>query len=188
MRGSHLWPVVAVGLVLTVAACASGSKSPTVASLGAAPTTTASKAGASSSESDTPLAQGLAYSQCMRSHGVSNFPDPIPTPSGGYGFRMPRGSNGINPQAPAYVAAQEACISLAPQWWTGGQQLSPVQEQAWLTWAKCIRANGVPSFADPTFSGGGVHITDSEGGSSPQLEAAQQACKSRMPSVGGIGG
>ena len=188
MRASQLWPAVAIGLALTVAACASGSKSPTVASVGTGPTTTASQAGTSSSGGDTPLAQGLAYSQCMRNHGMPNFPDPIPTPSGGYGFHMPRGSNGINPQSPAYVAAQEACKSLAPQWWTGGQQLSPAQEQAWLTWAKCIRANGVPDFADPTFSGGGVHITGGGEGSSPQLQAAQQACKSQMPSAGGVGG
>jgi hypothetical protein len=124
----------------------------------------------------------------MRTHGMPNFPDPIPTPSGGYGYHMPRGPNAINPQSPAYVAAQEACKSLAPQWWTGGQQLSPAQEQAWLTWAKCIRANGVPDFADPTFSGGAVHITGGGEGSSPQLQAAQQACKAQMPSAGGIGG
>ena len=189
MRASQLWPAVAIGLVLTVTACASGSKSPTVASVATGPTTTASQAGASSSGGDTPLAQGLAYSQCMRSHGVPNFPDPIPTPSGGYGYHMPRGPNAINPQSPSYVAAQEACKSLAPQWWTGGQQLSPAQEQAWLTWAKCIRAHGVPSFADPTFPGGGAVRTSGAGGSSsPQLQSAMDACKSQMPSAGGLGG
>src|SRR6202022_3299540 len=47
-------------------ALASGWKSPTVARGGAGPTTTASQAGASSSGGDTPLAQGLAYAQCMR--------------------------------------------------------------------------------------------------------------------------
>jgi hypothetical protein len=188
-RASQLWPALAIGLVLTVAACASGSKTPRVASVGTGTTTTASQAGASSSGGDTPLAQGLAYSQCMRSHGMPNFPDPIPTPSGGYGYLMPRGANAISPQSPAYVGAQQACKSLAPQWWTGGQQLSPAQEQAWLTWAKCIRANGVPSFADPTFSGGGaVQISGAGGSSSPQLQSAMDACKSQRPSAGGLGG
>jgi hypothetical protein len=125
----------------------------------------------------------------MRNHGMPNFPDPIPTPSGDYGYHMPRGANAINPQSPAYVAAQEACKSLAPQWWTGGQQLSPAQQQQWLNWAKCIRAHGVPSFADPTFSGSQVHITnDGATGSSPQLQSAMDACKSQMPSSGGVGG
>jgi len=187
MRASHLWLVVAIGLALTLAACASCSKSPSVPSVGAGPTT-ASLAGASSSGGDTPLAQDLAYSRCMRTHGMPNFPDPIPTPSGGYGFHMPQGSNEINPQSHEYVAAQEACKSLAPQWWTGGQQLSPAQQQAWLTWAKCIRANGVPGFADPTFSGGEVHISSGGPGSPPQLQSAMDACKSQMPSTGGLGG
>ncbi|MHB8467848.1 MAG: hypothetical protein ACYDH6_00175 [Acidimicrobiales bacterium] len=183
-----LWFAAAVVLGVAIAACSSGSKSPTVASVGAGPTTTASPDGGSSSGGDTPLAQGLAYSQCMRNHGMPNFPDPIPTPSGGYGYHMPRGSNAINPRSPAYVAAQDACKSLAPQWWTGGQQLSPAQEQAWLTWAKCIRANGVPDFADPTFAGGHVAINDGGGAGSAQLQAAERACKSQMPSSGGVGG
>ena len=185
MRASQRWLAVPLGLVLTVAGCASGSKSPTVASVGTGPTTTAAQAGASSPGGGTQLAKGLAYALCMRGHGVPNFPDPVANRSGGYGFLMQRGS--INPQSPAYVAAQEACTSLLPEWWTG-QQLSPAQEQAWLTWAKCIRANGVPSFADPSFAGGHVAINDGGAAGSPQLQAAQQACKSQMPSGGGVGG
>jgi hypothetical protein len=184
MAGSPVWPGVAIALVFTVAGCASGTSSPTVPSIGAGPTTTASQAGTSSSGGDTALAQGLAYSQCMRTHGMPNFPDPIPTPSGGYGYH----TTGVNPQSPSFLSAQEACKSLAPDWWTGGQQLSPAQEQAWLTWAKCIRANGVPSFADPSFSGNHVNIHDGGPAGSPQLQAAEQVCKSQMPSAGGIGG
>ena len=131
------------------------------------------------------MAQGLAYSQCMRTHGVPNFPDPIPTPSGGYGYR----THGVNPQSSSFQSAQEACKSLTPQWWTGGQQLSPAQQQQWLEWAGCIRAHGVPDFADPTFSGSEVHIPEDGGtGTSPQLQAAMDACKSQMPSSGGVGG
>lgn len=185
MRAAHLWPAAAIGLALSVAACASGSKSPTVPSIGTGPTTTAAQAGASSSGGDTPLAEGLAYAQCMRNHGVPNFPDPVATPSGGYGFR----TTGIDPQSAAFQGAVQACRSLSPQWWTGGQQLTPAQEQAWLTWAKCIRANGVPNFADPTFSGGGaVQISGAGGSSSPQLRSAMYACKSQRPSTGGLGG
>jgi hypothetical protein len=124
----------------------------------------------------------------MRDHGMPNFPDPIPTPSGGYGYHMPRGPNAINPHATAYVAAQEACKSLAPQWWIGGQQLSPAQQQAWLAWAKCVRAHGAPDFADPTFSGDHVQIPGGGAGTSPQLQSAMDACKPQMPSSGGVGG
>jgi hypothetical protein len=186
IRASQLWPALAIGLALTLAACSSGSKSPTVASIGTDPTTTtASQASASSSGGDTPLAEGLAYAKCMRSHGVPNWPDPVATPSGSYGFR----TTGVDPHSAGFQRAGEACKSLSPQWWTGGQQLSPSQQQAWLTWAKCIRAHGMPDFADPTFPGGGaVSISGAGGSTSPQLQSAMDACKSQMPSTGGIGG
>jgi hypothetical protein len=180
-----MWPTAAVVLGVALASCSSGSKSPTVPSVGAGPTTTASPGRPSSSGGSTALAQGLAYSQCIRTHGTPNFPDPIPTPSGGYGYR----TTGVNPQSASFQSAQEACKSLAPQWWTAGPQLSPAQQQQWLEWAKCIRTNGVPDFADPTFSGGEVHITDGGAtGISPPMQSAMNACKSQMPSSGGVGG
>jgi hypothetical protein len=121
----------------------------------------------------------------MRNHGMPNFPDPIPTPSGGYGFHV----HGVDPQSPAFQSASEACNALVPGGWqTTGQPLSPSQQQQWLNWAKCIRANGVPDFADPTFSGGEVHISGGGPVSSPQLQSATEACKSQMPSSGGLGG
>lgn len=175
-------PAAAVILGVAVAACSGGSTSPTVPSAAAGPTTTVSQAGGSSSDGTTPLAKALAYSQCMRSHGVSNFPDPVATPSGGYGFR----TQGVDPNSSAFQSASKACNALVPGGWgTAGQQLSAAQQQQWLNWAKCIRAHGVPDFADPTFSGGEVHITR---GDSPQVQSAIDACKSQMPSSGGLGG
>jgi hypothetical protein len=187
MRPSQLWAAATIVLAITVAACSSGLKSPSVPSVATGPTTAAAQAGASPSGGDTALAQGLAFARCLRSHGVPNFPDPVATPSGGYGFRMPLGPNRINPQAPAYVAAQEACRSLLPQWWTG-QQLSPAQQQAWLDWAKCIRSHGAPDFADPKFSGSQVQVSSGGGSGSPQVQSAMDACTSQMPSSGGLGG
>jgi hypothetical protein len=45
--------------------------------------------------------QALAFSACMRSHGVPNFPDP--TPGGATQIR------GIDPQSPQYKTATTAC-------------------------------------------------------------------------------
>jgi hypothetical protein len=118
----------------------------------------------------------------MRSHGVPNFPDPVLTPSGGYGYR----TTGIDPGAAAFQGALQACKDLPSPWHPTGQQLSPAQQQAWLSWAKCIRAHGVPNFPDPTFSGRAVQIPGVS--SSPQLQSAMDACKSQMPSIGGLGG
>jgi hypothetical protein len=44
----------------------------------------------------------LRQAECMRSHGVPSFPDPLP----GGGFSYP---STINPQSPAFIAAQNAC-------------------------------------------------------------------------------
>jgi hypothetical protein len=76
---------------------------------------------------------------------------------------------------------------LPSPWNSTGQQLSTAQEQAWLYWAKCIRAHGVPDFPDPTFSGREVHDSGVASNSS-QLQSAMDACKSQTPSVGGLGG
>jgi hypothetical protein len=118
----------------------------------------------------------------MRSHGVQNFPDPVQTPSGGYGYR----TSGIDPHSAAFQRALQACKDLPSPWQPTGQQLSAAQQQAWLNWATCIRAHGVPGFPDPTFPGGTAVQISRAGG--PQLQSAMDACKSHMPATGGLGG
>lgn len=56
--------------------------------------------------------QALAMARCMRSHGVPNFPDPQfqAGPGGGVGVRI--NGAGIDPNAPAFQAAQKACGSI----------------------------------------------------------------------------
>ena len=172
MRPSHLWAAAAVVLGVAVAGCTGGSKVPTTA-----------QAGGSGSSGASSLAEAVAYSQCLRSHGVSNFPDPVQTPSGGYGYR----TTGIDPNSAVFQEALQACKALPSPWNSSGQELSPAQQQAWLNWAQCIRTHGVPAFPDPTFSG--KEVRDSGVGSnSSQLQSAIDACKSQRPSVGGLGG
>jgi hypothetical protein len=60
------------------------------------------------------LAQALKFSQCMRSHGVRDFPDPQ---TGGGGIRISlNGGPGsdLSPSNPQFQAAQKACQSLMP--------------------------------------------------------------------------
>ena len=49
-------------------------------------------------------------SRCMRSHGVPNFPDPKFPSGGGVGIQL--NGNGIDPNSPAFQAAQKACGSI----------------------------------------------------------------------------
>ena len=61
----------------------------------------------------TAMAQALKFSQCMRAHGISGFPDPQSAPGGGIriAIRSGQGSN-LNPTNPQFQAAQKACQSI----------------------------------------------------------------------------
>jgi hypothetical protein len=50
----------------------------------------------------------LAHAECMRKHGVPNFPDPIVSTSGG-GTSVKSGGGSINPRSPAFQQAQKIC-------------------------------------------------------------------------------
>jgi hypothetical protein len=87
----------------------------------------------------------LSFSACMRSNGITNFPDPGP----GGGIQISAGS-GINPFSPAFKAAQAKCKKLLPG---GGPPSGPPSAQAMkqaLETSECMRAHGVSGFPDPT--------------------------------------
>jgi hypothetical protein len=54
------------------------------------------------------LEQGYKHAQCIRDHGVPNFPDP--DPDGG----MLSPDSGVDPNDPTFKAADEACKALLP--------------------------------------------------------------------------
>ena len=101
--------VALAGVALLAAACSGGSPGSAVAHLGSTTTTTAaSGSGSTGSGKSGGL---LAYSQCMRSHGLPDFPDP-----NSQGFIEGKSSSAsggnaddLNPNSPAYQAAQKAC-------------------------------------------------------------------------------
>ncbi len=85
----------------------------------------------------------VEFSDCMRSHGVTNFPDPGPN-----GLQIPVN---VNTQSPSFRSAQNACKRYLPN---GGNPpaTSASQRGAALAFAKCMRTHGVPQFPDPAFS------------------------------------
>ena len=88
--------------------------------------------------------QGIRLANCMRAHGVPNFPDPS---AGGGGVNL--AGTGINPQSPAFTAARRACAQLAPR----GSRAPRATESQFLAavrFAKCMRTHGFPDFPDPT--------------------------------------
>jgi hypothetical protein len=129
-------------------------------------------------------AKALAFSRCMRSHGVANFPDP---PSGGQ-LRLqvqqtPNSTsvNGVEVNGPVFQSAMKACRSYLPN---GGHPSAAQTAQAKaraLAMSRCMRSHGVPNFPDPQFRSGGVGIQLNGNGvnpNSPAFQAAQKACGS----------
>jgi hypothetical protein len=137
--------------------------------------------GTPSSSHDSGYDQMLKYAQCMRSHGLANFPDPVQESGGGVSLSLKKGS-GLDPGSQPFKAAESACRKLSPK--HGNDQPIPAAEQQkFLRYSQCMRTHGLPQFPDPKFSGGGVQLRLPRGlgPDSPGLQAAQQACKSQQP-------
>lgn len=129
----------------------------------------------------------IKEAQCMRSHGVPNFPDPKP---GGPSV-VP---NWINPQAPAFLSAQKACAKFLNG---GGSSGAGRQSEkvALLNLARCMRAHGVTNFPDPTTTPPPAPPPGSQSGNavgidgvylvfprqSPALKHAEAACGFTAP-------
>ena len=133
-----------VALAMLAAACG-GSSSPGAAR-GGSPGNSAS-------------ASAVAYSSCMRSHGVPDYPDP------GSNGNLPKGNaQDFGVSNSQYRAAERACRHLLPdsdttfiasltQCLETGDCLPAVVQRA-LTegrrFAQCMRNDGVPNWPDPT--------------------------------------
>jgi hypothetical protein len=166
-----------VGLALLVAACGGGSTSATVAGAGSATSTSVASANGSPSNE---AAQALAYSQCMRDHGITDFPDP--DANGGLTISASPGSN-LDPNSPQYQAADEACKSLMPRREISPEQQAEMREQN-LKYAQCMRSQGISDFPDPK-SDGSLQIQTTPGGDldpeNPKFQVADKACEQYRP-------
>jgi hypothetical protein len=148
--------IAAAGLALLTAACG-GSAGKHAAQHGS---TTGSGGSASGSSS----ASMLAFSRCMRSHGVANFPDPVD------GVDLPKISPAIlKVSSSQFNAGENACRNLLPTGEISGNSrgISDAVERCivggvctpavthWLQskelpYAQCMRSHGLPSWPDPT--------------------------------------
>ena len=147
--------IVAGAIVLLAAACGSGSPIQ----------------GATSSTA-------LAFSACMRSNGVSKYPDPDSS-----GRLIKESLQQLGVSSSRFQLAESACTHLLP---SGGNAPSSEEVQRVrvlsLQFAACVRAHGIPSFPDPDNTG---RIPDpatvgiDQG--SPKFEAANRACARYRP-------
>jgi hypothetical protein len=120
--------LAAIASAVAIAACGSSKSSSTAAASGQ-------------------FSQGVKYSDCMRSHGVSNFPDPNSV-GGGLNFHIP--DNSINPYSPSFTAARSDCAKLLPGPRPGAQHPTAQEVAQTLKISECMRRRGVSGFPDPT--------------------------------------
>ena len=140
-----------------------------------------------------PERHGASFSGCMRSHGLSGYPDP--------------GSNGVLPKtspqrlgvsSARFQTAQRACQHLLPA--TGTALTAKSMQQCYLAYvcpqslvqqalsaglklARCIRAHGVPDWPDPTVDPQGrplfnIHVPRP---TPPQVSRALSTCGRLYP-------
>lgn len=144
---------LAVGVALLAAGCSGGGGSP-------------------SASGSLDYQKDVAFAHCMRSHGVPDWPDPLP--QGGF----PR--TGVGGNSPQADSAMRACQHLLPpiQPLSAAQQARVLAQD--LMWARCMRSHGFPGFSDPSVKPhAGIVITAPAGFdlNSPQAQAASKACK-----------
>ena len=156
--------VAAAALTFAAAACSSSIPGSTP-DAGSSPVTTA---------------QLVEFAQCMRAHGIKNFPDPV---NGAFSFSGV-GPNSVDPSSPAFQAAKAACIHLVP----GEAQRPTVTAQdlaAGDKLATCMRSHGFPAFPDPT-SQNVFDVPKSINIALPSYQSAFSTCQSQAHDNNGV--
>jgi hypothetical protein len=159
--GRYAVGLIAVALLAT--ACSHSPSGPGVAHVGSS-----AGSGSSSHAGGSPSSpSAVAYSACMRSHAVPNFPDP--TNSG----QVPKAdAQQLGVSGSQLQAAQQACAHLIPPTGSTAERQQETQcamagdcSQAvvhrWMsglrTLAQCLRSHGEPTWPDPIIASLGGH-------------------------------
>lgn len=185
---------IAAVAAIALAAC-SGSSSPHVASLNNDNTATGATTTTLPKGNPTQLLDEWASCErkngdpeqvdpTINANGVIQITFPASTGAGPQGFGGP-GSGGPGGGAcGAYLTAASTALR-------GGQPLQKPDPAKLLAFSKCMQANGLPDFPDP--SGDGLHIQISPGSdlnpNNPTFQAASKLCakKTGVPGLGNPG-
>lgn len=123
----------------------------------------------------------VAFSVCMRDHGVPGFPDPQISSSGNrVQVRISPGTANLN--SPAFKSAARSCRRLAPVGGPPGGRgaVSPQEHAQDLRFAACMRRHGVPGFPDPDLDGV-FTLPSSLDPQAPRFQAAMHDCAGVQP-------
>ena len=156
--GRTVAAIAVAAVAALVAACSgSGSGDAGVASVAS------HMASASSSASNSAPASALAFSHCMRDHGLSQFPDPDSNGA------LPKiGPRQLGVSSSRFQVAQAACAYLLQP---SGSQMQQTLD-GMRDFARCMRNNGVSNWPDPTLDSDGQAVFDLRGRINPDEPAA----------------
>jgi hypothetical protein len=132
-------PLAAFAMVALISVISVGCGSSAPSDTG---TSNPGSTGTTSSGADKKLTardKAVKFAECIRAHGVSDFPDPNEKNQFEYGVSVTRA---------VWVKATTACKDLQPPGTLSGKR-TPKQQSASLKFAQCIRDNGVKDFPDP---------------------------------------
>jgi hypothetical protein len=145
-------------------------------------------AGSSGGNENTNRDKSVQFADCMRDNGVTEYPDP--NASGG-DQEFVEAINKLDPSSAAWKTAIGACKDLQPAGLLGGKA-SPQEMSERLEFARCMRANGVEDFPDPTQDGPLIdtrRIPSAAGRGARSIPGFQDAMeKCRDPLAGALGG
>jgi hypothetical protein len=175
--------VIALGTVALLFAACGGASGPGVASIGSTTTTSPALGSANPTPFASPTKEydyALSYAECMRTHGLPNFPDPTQS-NGNFSFNPKADSN-----SPHFSSANNACKRLLPD--NGGPPTAAqlaAETAKLLKYSQCMRTHGEANFPDPTVRPGqfGFRLNGVDP-NSPLFQAAQKACASIGDSAG----
>ena len=191
--------VLGLLLLVVVAACSGGATPSGVASL----VDPSASPDASPAPSVDPEAAMLAFTDCMREHGI-DIEVALIGEDGGRPVKGTTKGSADDRGAPdgfdkgAFAAAEKACRPLLPQGGVNGPggEIDPEFQDKMLAFAKCMREHGI-DMPDPQFGTGGNTVTiglgDDGSGDGPRIDPqsqefqdAEAACGSMLP--GKLGG
>ncbi|MFZ1995635.1 MAG: hypothetical protein WAU75_16110 [Solirubrobacteraceae bacterium] len=169
-------PLAALALIALISACGSNAPGEAGAGIGS---------GTGGNRTAVSARKAVKFAKCMRSNGVGNFPDP--GASGNLTIDQIVNGSSLDPSTPAFKQAISACQDLEPAGFMGRKR-SAQQQGAALTFARCIRENGVEDFPDPV---NGQPLVDTnripssnKPGGMTILNAAMQKCRGLAAAVG----
>jgi hypothetical protein len=184
------WPLAALATVALIGAgCSNGSAengntgTGTASSASSSGTTSsASSTGTTSSGAKKKLTardKAVKFAECIRAHGVTDFPDPNEKNQFDYGVSV----------TPAvWNKATTACKDLQPPG-TLSSRRTPKQQSAALRFAQCVRDNGVKDFPDPVNGEPLINTykipSSNKPGGMTILNAAVQKCRNALGEAAG---